>query len=143
MVTTRECILCLLSNVLKYSTEGTVVTVGISLVVRWNPVTSSTKDDEFAQEILASSRSIKRESPMKLTESRRRIFPSNPTVDIEFSLLPNTSVKDGLSNVVSEQHVHIEIADGGIGLSEEAMNNLFNPFQQAQKLAGGTGKISI
>jgi CheY-like chemotaxis protein len=32
-----------------------------------------------------------------------------------------------------------EIMDQGIGMSEEAMQSLFNPFQQTQKLAGGTG----
>lgn len=33
----------------------------------------------------------------------------------------------------------IEVIDAGIGLSEEAMKNLFTPFQQTQRLAGGTG----
>jgi hypothetical protein len=32
-----------------------------------------------------------------------------------------------------------EVQDAGIGLSEEAMQTLFNPFKQAQRLAGGTG----
>eukprot|EP00981_Chlorochromonas_danica_P007306 scaffold1662_cov232-Ochromonas_danica.AAC.1 len=38
-----------------------------------------------------------------------------------------------------ESFLRIEIEDHGIGLSEEAMANLFNPFKQAQRLAGGTG----
>jgi CheY-like chemotaxis protein len=31
------------------------------------------------------------------------------------------------------------VQDSGVGLSEEAMQTLFNPFKQAQRLAGGTG----
>ena len=37
------------------------------------------------------------------------------------------------------QFLLFEIEDTGIGVSEEAMKNLFNPFKQAQRLAGGTG----
>jgi signal transduction histidine kinase len=33
----------------------------------------------------------------------------------------------------------LECEDNGIGMSEEAMASLFAPFQQAQRLAGGTG----
>jgi signal transduction histidine kinase len=33
----------------------------------------------------------------------------------------------------------IEVIDQGIGMSEEAMKTLFNPFKQTQRLAGGTG----
>eukprot|EP00599_Poterioochromonas_sp_BG-1_P001505 CAMPEP_0173146148 /NCGR_PEP_ID=MMETSP1105-20130129/8313_1 /TAXON_ID=2985 /ORGANISM="Ochromonas sp., Strain BG-1" /LENGTH=252 /DNA_ID=CAMNT_0014060279 /DNA_START=88 /DNA_END=847 /DNA_ORIENTATION=+ len=38
-----------------------------------------------------------------------------------------------------EHYLLFEIEDTGIGLSEEAMKHLFNPFKQAQRLAGGTG----
>ena len=40
---------------------------------------------------------------------------------------------------VDEQHLRFEVLDTGIGLSDEAMQGLFNPFKQAQRLAGGTG----
>ncbi len=33
----------------------------------------------------------------------------------------------------------VEVEDMGIGMSEEAMASLFNPFKQTQRLAGGTG----
>eukprot|EP01034_Spumella_vulgaris_P034241 gene34241-biopygen29168 len=35
--------------------------------------------------------------------------------------------------------LRIEIEDSGIGISEDMMCNLFRPFKQAQRLAGGTG----
>jgi signal transduction histidine kinase/DNA-binding NarL/FixJ family response regulator len=38
-----------------------------------------------------------------------------------------------------QTYLMVEVEDTGIGLSEQAMNHLFSPFQQAQRLAGGTG----
>jgi hypothetical protein len=35
--------------------------------------------------------------------------------------------------------VRVSIEDTGIGLSDEARDNLFQPFKQVQRLAGGTG----
>eukprot|EP00981_Chlorochromonas_danica_P009342 scaffold2621_cov164-Ochromonas_danica.AAC.11 len=35
--------------------------------------------------------------------------------------------------------LRIEVEDEGIGMSEEAMADLFSPFKQTQRLAGGTG----
>jgi CheY-like chemotaxis protein len=37
------------------------------------------------------------------------------------------------------QCLRFEVLDAGVGLSDEAMQTLFNPFKQAQRLAGGTG----
>jgi CheY-like chemotaxis protein len=39
----------------------------------------------------------------------------------------------------SAQMIMVECEDNGIGMSEEALAALFSPFQQAQKMAGGTG----
>jgi signal transduction histidine kinase len=79
----QENILCLLSNAVKYSSEGTVT------------ITTSVVKQETACEDLTAN--------------------------------CGTSIR-------------IEIADQGIGLTEEAMNRLFYPFHQAQKMTGGTGK---
>jgi signal transduction histidine kinase/CheY-like chemotaxis protein len=35
--------------------------------------------------------------------------------------------------------IRVEVEDGGIGIPEEKMEQLFQPFQQAQLMAGGTG----
>eukprot|EP00981_Chlorochromonas_danica_P015227 scaffold10975_cov159-Ochromonas_danica.AAC.1 len=60
----------------------------------------------------------------------------------------DTGESDGKHGAECSDHIQsspissflcIEIEDNGIGLSEEAMGNLFNPFKQAQRLAGGTG----
>eukprot|EP01033_Poteriospumella_lacustris_P021979 gene21979-16429_t len=37
------------------------------------------------------------------------------------------------------EELMFEVIDTGIGISEEAMKTLFNPFKQTQRLAGGTG----
>lgn len=39
----------------------------------------------------------------------------------------------------SHQYLRFEVEDEGIGMTDEASESLFNPFQQNQRLAGGTG----
>ena len=48
------------------------------------------------------------------------------------------AMKEAAPTGVAE-HLRFEVQDTGIGLSDEAMQSLFNPFKQAQRLAGGTG----
>jgi signal transduction histidine kinase len=40
---------------------------------------------------------------------------------------------------VSSASVRVSIEDTGIGLSKETRDTLFQPFKQAQRMAGGTG----
>ena len=49
------------------------------------------------------------------------------------------SIAEQASDDPEKKMLLFEVLDTGIGLSEEAMKNLFNPFKQAQRLAGGTG----
>jgi hypothetical protein len=43
------------------------------------------------------------------------------------------------SNRLSFPSIRISVEDTGIGLSEETRKTLFQPFRQAQRMAGGTG----
>ncbi len=88
----QENLLCLLSNAVKYSTEGNVTI-----------------------KVLMQSQLPK-------------------TTDFRMSRRFDTCAEGAL-----EHYLLFEIEDTGIGLSEEAMKHLFNPFKQAQRLAGGTG----
>jgi signal transduction histidine kinase len=36
--------------------------------------------------------------------------------------------------------IRVSVEDQGIGIEEEARKNLFQPFKQAQRAAGGTGE---
>ena len=47
--------------------------------------------------------------------------------------------KDGAETPDTALFVRITIMDRGIGIPEETQRQLFRPFQQAQRLAGGTG----
>jgi signal transduction histidine kinase len=49
------------------------------------------------------------------------------------------SLEGARSEPSEPQFLRFEVQDSGVGLSEEAMQTLFNPFKQAQRLAGGTG----
>lgn len=65
---------------------------------------------------------------------------------IESNLSFDGSDHDGEPNESSKSsrnrypyHLLFEVEDEGIGMSEDAMRSLFSPFQQTQRLAGGTG----
>ncbi len=112
----QENLLCLLSNAVKYSTEGSV-TITVTLAN-----TSKQLRDYINNNYNTTPSTIFRKSAS--SPYTKKIIPVINDLDC-----------DG----VQVGYLHFEIEDTGIGLSEEAMKNLFNPFKQAQRLAGGTG----
>ena len=58
-------------------------------------------------------------------------------VEIAVRLISNEGEKSTKDH--ADLFLRIEVQDFGIGLSDEAMEVLFAPFKQAQRLAGGTG----
>eukprot|EP01040_Poterioochromonas_malhamensis_P005104 gene5104-biopygen857 len=128
----QENLLCLLSNAVKYSTEGSVTIkarltklVGVAAIRKH-------KESECESECLTrATEAVEKQggggggsvggSVLSLM-NLNKVLPavSLETTDFSYALV-------------------FEVEDTGIGLSEEAMKHLFNPFKQAQRLAGGTG----
>ncbi len=115
----QENVLCLLSNAVKYSAEGTV-TIGVSI-------------EEYLVKSCASPSTPIESLHHKIqhvSEEETNINPSPQQVTNESSQEVQTELMPFL---------RIEVEDTGIGMSEDAMSSLFNPFKQTQRLAGGTG----
>ncbi len=127
----QENLLCLLSNAVKYSTEGNVTIKGT--LQKATTITTS-----WPQPI--NNNILKREISIFSTQSSintNKILPvSNEDTELLDTPISETPRPPSAPSPVM---LHFEIEDTGIGLSEDAMKNLFNPFKQAQRLAGGTG----
>ncbi len=116
----QENLLCLLSNAVKYSTEGNVT------------ITATLTQIETAK-TLPSVTDLTSELSKNSTFNLNKIVPTVSDNSLVFTEL------DSLMNTTSIPSLRFEIEDTGIGISEEVAKNLFNPFKQAQRLAGGTG----
>eukprot|EP00981_Chlorochromonas_danica_P009354 scaffold2636_cov176-Ochromonas_danica.AAC.8 len=119
----QENVLCLLSNAVKYSNEGEVV-------IR------VTKEVAYANSALIDENNKKGGSVDDLDSKTGLAFVNT------FRIVPSAKVycsTDLVEDDAGEEFLKIEVEDHGIGLSEDAMANLFTPFKQAQRLAGGTG----
>ena len=121
----QENMLCLLSNATKYSLGGNVE-VFISLE-------SEPLDYKLNDEVKVDSLSLPK---AVATKSLKQIAPysSNSANQETKTANENNSICDK-----SNQFMRIEVRDTGIGINDEEMKNLFHPFKQAQRHAGGTG----
>ncbi|OYX03948.1 MAG: hypothetical protein B7Z05_08990, partial [Thiotrichales bacterium 32-46-8] len=69
-------------------------------------------------------------------------------VEVSVELVPNPFYKEQTNSddatqpdaeEVAAQCLRFQALDTGVGMTDEAMQSLFSPFQQVQRLAGGTG----
>jgi CheY-like chemotaxis protein len=164
----QENLLCLLSNAVKYSSgRGNDVTIAVSLQAATSPLLrmaatpSGTSSPTAAVSPVvpppspssvatnlsdsASPCSSKDRPPAAFSPCPRAVSttssvssssePATPMAK-ESTKLPAALIPPAL---VVEEFLLFEVEDHGIGLSEAAMAALFHPFQQSQRLAGGTG----
>ena len=118
-----ENVLCLLSNAIKYSDDG-VIDVRVELV------------EAAAFDMTSQKRSIARHIV------GRKL---NSTSDSDCESADDNEIGSGRETVNSEavqlaqRMVLLTVEDSGIGISKSMRKTLFQPFKQAQRMAGGTG----
>lgn len=142
--------LCLLSNAVKYSSEGGTVRLVIELVrmeqtdvdgvVIMHPLESIRSPDEILGEESAeccSSSSTPtyacasvKFSHQALVKAVKRAKRKERAIAVQLA----TALEAGLQLMI-----RITVEDTGIGIPDDVKRNLFQPFAQAQRFAGGTG----
>ena len=177
----QENMICLLSNAVKYSSEGkiTVTVTPINITdlptkknFQSNYIASKSEDTDEINNTNSSS-SKNDNTPCKhpsVNSLSSNISPSintpllsttsnttnNTTTTIfksqDMYYMPlndsdktsdihslNTNNRQRKSPTERFSLIYFQVQDTGIGISQEVMDDLFSPFKQAQRLAGGTG----
>ena len=115
--------LCLLSNAMKYSDDG-VVDIRIALI------------DQPIQDIIPRKTSSTMERCGSFIDTSSTRMPAQRSSECS---LFNMEAKDSREDTPTKRMLQLTVEDTGIGISEESRKNLFQPFKQAQRMAGGTG----
>lgn len=121
-----ENLLCLLSNAIKYSSSGTI-SLTIELVEKGSEP-SDAAVVRLDKDGIPISTMVAREGPAgpgSLPPSPRDHAPNASP------LHPHTTI--------STKMVLVIVEDEGVGVTPDVRLTLFQPFKQAQRLAGGTG----
>ena len=133
-----ENVLCLLSNALKYSDDG-VVDLRMRLINIPSPNgVRRTSQLSHMEEPVEEEKAID-SSSMRFDDvaSQRS---SNAGGHSEISVCSNVDRSaSAICGAKRRRMILVSVEDAGIGITEEARKNLFQSFQQAQRMAGGTG----
>lgn len=145
----QENLLCLLSNAVKYSAAGGEVTISITLTSQARIVETCNLDPAphihpFHEDLSKSVETVRPPSRTSRTNHLNQVSPS-PMVpfsnnDCSSSMVPSPHEVACRSHALhGTSFIRVEVEDTGIGMTKEKMKTLFSAFQQAQRLAGGTG----
>jgi signal transduction histidine kinase len=143
-----ENMLCLLSNSIKYGDKGHVdVHVQVIDAPTCNdvPLKSPTKDLNSSVTVEKSSVPVGNGIEVRPVEDLCLKSPPlspNRELNVDKTSYRSTRSASFGSKRIRDQDkkpmVLVTVEDSGIGICEEARKNLFQPFKQAQRMAGGT-----
>eukprot|EP00596_Hydrurales_sp_CCMP1899_P000659 CAMPEP_0119037016 /NCGR_PEP_ID=MMETSP1177-20130426/5105_1 /TAXON_ID=2985 /ORGANISM="Ochromonas sp, Strain CCMP1899" /LENGTH=533 /DNA_ID=CAMNT_0006997681 /DNA_START=1096 /DNA_END=2697 /DNA_ORIENTATION=- len=120
-----ENLLCLLSNAMKYSNNGHV---DVHMKVIDAPLNDPSRCKSTSSSLTEGEEPRKNElTIIKGSDTFRRLSKTTDKARRD-------SAKD-----TTKRMILITVEDSGIGISEQARKDLFQPFKQAQRMAGGTG----
>ena len=192
----QENMLCLLSNAVKYSSDG-VVTISISLMSKAtltsaidiaprlmtrnvsernleeikldDPIVSRKLENLRLSKLIKGYSSKRVDIEMGTSGTRKVIYNSSNDVssicasaktqltssvyasaksywasskvncNLDGSIISSSPSVMNTKTNTNNMMLLVEVQDTGIGISQEVMDELFSPFKQAQRLAGGTG----
>lgn len=127
-----ENLLCLLSNAVKYSDSG-VVTITVEHVASVLLEDDVSTEQLNIKHVLAS---LKCDSDSQLLGGATFNSLTNENEKEEDKV---KGFKNILEHTTAGPMIKISVEDSGIGIPEEDRVELFQPFKQVQRLAGGTG----
>jgi CheY-like chemotaxis protein len=137
----QENLLCLLSNAAKYSLAGDVFIRGF---LSGGSLPVSDKIMNLGSSSAATTIAAASLSPSAYYHHQKVDNHGSSYQHLEAPPIGHTDKVDDEHPTSSVElpdmtMLVIEVEDTGIGVSEEAARSLFHPFQQTQRLAGGTG----
>jgi CheY-like chemotaxis protein len=133
----QENILCLLSNAVKYSSDGFV---DVTMMLEEHYANPFVVNDEVTTSHRSSSLSPRSPRSLTLGQSTSTSAIAKPRTPKAASVATATTAFVQPPQLPQlSPYIRIEVEDTGIGMTEECMSSLFNPFKQSQRLAGGTG----
>jgi CheY-like chemotaxis protein len=139
-----ENLLCYMSNAVKFVAEGTIV-IKVSAEYDSDRNNSNNEDLIAKKEIGTCQVTTSSNSNKFRTMYSVPVIPSGalPTSASNRPLLNAPDMNDNNSNYCNQlqtlKFIRFTVVDSGIGIPEDKLGGLFQPFFQAQKGAGGTG----
>ena len=119
-----ENLLCLLSNAMKFSIEG-------SIVINCKLITTGRTVDH--NKLWPTRPGRVNSNPSSPRSSRKNLWTNRS------DNLPCDTLKTPVAETPAGAMLRFEVEDSGVGIPVEQRSALFSPFKQAQRRAGGTG----
>ncbi|MGV3774648.1 MAG: response regulator [Verrucomicrobiales bacterium] len=76
---------------------------------------------------------------LNLCVNARDAMPQGGTLKLKTGVVPGKTIKAKHADATDQNYIHISIQDSGIGIDEETIQLIFEPFFSTKQKEGGTG----